>query len=73
MITLSDEPRTDIQAFLARHPVATVNGRVERFEHFDIGGMRPMTMIVDRDGVLRRVMWGARTYAQFIESLQPYL
>jgi cytochrome c biogenesis protein CcmG/thiol:disulfide interchange protein DsbE len=78
VLTLSDESREELLAFASELPLQTVNG------YLDAPGalpqpfrrtlaVRPTTYVVDRGGVLRAFVYGARDYAFFERLIQPYL
>lgn len=64
VVTLSTEERKDLLAFAAQFPYSTLNVYTPRFEWLDVGG-RPLSLVIDREGVVRACFIGARSYAEF--------
>jgi len=60
-VTLSNEEREALQAFAATHPTSTLNVYSDELDWIDVDG-RPLTFILDRDGVVRACFIGARSY-----------
>ena len=73
VVTLSDEPREDLLAFIQENSLQTVNGYFESFDWFPIEQMRPFTLLIDRRGVLRKFLAGAKEYEVFEANLRQYL
>ncbi len=78
VLTVSDEPRADLQAFQKSTPVRTVSAYIDAPsdlpEPFSRTiEVRPTTYIVDREGVLRAYAVGAGTFEGFERALMPYL
>jgi len=71
VLHLSDEDFPTLRSFLAEHPTSATHGRLAPFPFPETG--RPTTYLVDRDGVVRRISLGPRTYEQFEEQIAPYL
>ena len=79
VLTISDEHPETIRYF-ERDEIAleTVSGYIRDPETLPdpFSGMlsgRPMTYIVDREGVLRQIILGERTYDYFASAIAPYL
>ncbi len=78
VLTISDEPPDELKLFQGEFPMQTVYGYVETPELLPspfnamIDG-RPVTFIIDREGVVRDFMLGARDFAFFQQTLAPYL
>jgi hypothetical protein len=64
VVTLSTEERRDLLEFAADHPLRTLNVYAPRFAWLDVQG-RPLSLVIDRRGVVRACFIGARTYAEF--------
>jgi len=64
VVTLSTEERDQLRAFAAQHPLGTLNAYAPRIDWLDIPG-RPLSLVIDRDGVVRNCFIGARTYGEF--------
>ncbi len=78
VLSLSDEPKEDLEAFSNTLRLETVSGIVEDpsvlppvlKSGFDL---RPTTLLIDRDGNVRKYMLGDRDYAFFSRVVQEYL
>jgi thiol-disulfide isomerase/thioredoxin len=64
VVTLSTEERGDLQAFARQCPLATLNVYTPRVAWLDVPG-RPLSLVIDRRGVVRACFIGARSYAEF--------
>jgi len=64
VVTLSDEERGRLLKFAAGHPLSTLNVYTPELGWLDVGG-RPLTMVIDRQGVVRECLIGGRDYADF--------
>jgi thiol-disulfide isomerase/thioredoxin len=73
VLALSDEPAEKVQAFLKRHPVELMGGYIESFEWLKLEGFRPFTLVIDRQGILRKHFFGASDYEGFESHIRPYL
>jgi peroxiredoxin len=51
----------------------TVMGRADSFGWYEMGGARPITVIIDRQGVVREYFIGDREYGDFEEKVTRYL
>ena len=71
VLHISDEARETIAAWLAERSFETVHGYLPSLPWPDMG--RPATFVIDRDGVVRRVILGARSYEQFEDEISRYL
>lgn len=71
ILHLSDEDRETLVAWLEERPVSTVHAYVQPLPWPESG--RPTTYVVDREGTLRRVLLGQRSYEQFETEIQRYL
>ena len=78
VLSISDEPREVLLAFDENLPLRTVSGYVAGTEGvpevfrsgFDV---RPTTYVIDREGIVRRYLLGARDYGFFRSAVEPYL
>ena len=68
VVTLSTEEREHLLAFAEKHPVSTLNVYAARTGWLDVNG-RPLTLVIDREGVVREVMIGARSYEELERAL----
>lgn len=73
VITLSDEPRERLQAYFERHSLELLSGYTSSFEWLKIKNFRPLTLFIDRNGVLRQHVFGELSYANFESIIQPFL
>lgn len=70
VLTISDEPAEVLQKYLAKYPQATTTARFTSdaprtaVQKMAYGG-RPTTLILGRDGGVRRMFIGGRDYADF--------
>jgi hypothetical protein len=64
VVTLSTEERDHLRAFAVQHPLGTLNVYAPRIDWLDIPG-RPLSLVIDRDGVVRNCFIGARSYVEF--------
>jgi thiol-disulfide isomerase/thioredoxin len=72
VVTLSNEERDRLRAYAAEHPLGTLNVYASQLGWLDVRG-RPLTMVIDREGVVRACMIGGRTYADFERAVKKYL
>jgi cytochrome c biogenesis protein CcmG, thiol:disulfide interchange protein DsbE len=78
VITLSDETRGELQRFQQTMPLRTVSAYLAAGQRlpqpFERAlGIRPSTFLIDREGVLREYVMGARDFATFERIVSPYL
>lgn len=72
VVTLSNEDRARLLEFAGRHPTSTLNVYASRLGWLSVDG-RPLSLVIDRGGTVRELMIGARTYAEFEETIVKYL
>jgi thiol-disulfide isomerase/thioredoxin len=76
VVTLSTETRERLVAFAKQYadvaPAATMNVYAAHAGWLDVPG-RPLTVLIDRDGVVRDVFVGARTYEELAKSLRRWV
>jgi peroxiredoxin len=72
VVTLSTEARDHLQAFAEKHPVSTLNVYAADARWLDVSG-RPLTIVIDRDGIVREVLIGARSYEELAHTLERWL
>jgi len=72
VVTVSSEERGSLLEFAAAHPLATLNVYATRLGWLDVGG-RPLSVVIDRGGVVRECVIGARSYADFEQKVKKYL
>ena len=73
VVSVSNETRDDLIEFDAAQPVETVSVYAESLDWFDLGGARPVTYFIDRQGVLREYILGAGDYEFFEKKVGKYL
>ncbi len=73
VVNLSNETRDDLISFNSAQPVGTVSVYAESLDWFDLGGARPVTYFIDRQGVLREYILGAGDYEFFEKKVGKYL
>lgn|SRR5262245_21997262 len=71
-VTISTEERSDLLKFAAQYSYETLNVYAPHFEWLDVGG-RPLTFIIDRQGVVRACFIGARSYAEFEHEVTKFM
>lgn len=64
VVTVSTEERDRLLRFAEKNPLATLNVYTPRIDWLDVGG-RPLSVIIDRGGVVRDCFIGARSYDEF--------
>lgn len=72
VVTLSDEERGRLLQFAAGHPLTTLNVYARQLGWLDVGG-RPLSMVIDRRGIVRECIIGGRDYAAFEAKVAKYL
>ena len=79
VVTISDEAPEELLAFEEEVlPLETVSAYVPTFENTPepfrrTSMIRPVSYVIDREGILRRFVKGAGSFAFFEEAIQPYL
>jgi thiol-disulfide isomerase/thioredoxin len=72
VVTLSNEERERLRKFAAEHPLGTLNVYATELGWLDVDG-RPLSVLIDRDGIVREYMIGDRTFAEFEATVTRYL
>jgi thiol-disulfide isomerase/thioredoxin len=72
VVTLSSEERQTLIRFAEQHPTSTLNVYASQLGWLDVPG-RPLTMLIDRDGVVRDCAIGARSYDEFEGKVKKVL
>jgi len=72
VVTLSNEPRCTLLEFAERHPVTTLNVHATELGWLDVPG-RPLSLVIDRGGIVRRCVIGGRDSTEFAAMVKPYL
>lgn len=76
IINLSDESIEVIERYLAKNPMVTSHGRVERRdvpEFYQFGGARPTTFLINSHGEVVEAIVGARDLNYFERTVMPIL
>lgn len=78
VLSVSDELPTQLRSFSSTRPLETVSAYVDGSS--DLPGtvragldIRPTSYIIDREGMLRKYILGARSYSYFRRAIEPYL
>jgi len=72
VVTVSNEEPALLARFAVQHPFATTNVRASSLGWLDVAG-RPISVAIDRGGVVRGCMIGARTYPEFRSTVEGLL
>jgi thiol-disulfide isomerase/thioredoxin len=72
VVTVSTEERDRLLRFAEKVPLATLNVYTPRIDWLDVGG-RPLSVIIDRGGVVRDCFIGARAYGQFERAVMKQM
>jgi len=78
VIAVSDEPSSQIAKFTGVEKMHVVKGRVDPRSatiglYVEGKVARPVTHIIDREGILRDTLIGGQNYASFESRVKPYL
>lgn len=73
VIALSDESRQHLQDFFDKDPVELIAVYTEQYNWLLIDSFRPLTLIIDREGILRDHLLGARSFEDFESRILPHL
>lgn len=73
VITLSQQERKELLGFAARHPSSAINGYAEDMGWLEVGDARPVSLVLDKQGVLREFVVTPKDLAGFESMVQPYL
>jgi thiol-disulfide isomerase/thioredoxin len=73
VITLSQQEREELLGFAARHPSSAINGYAKDMGWLEVGDARPVSLVLDRKGVLREFVVTSKDFAGFESMIQPYL
>ncbi len=78
VISLSDEVPEELRAFARSRPLETmsafVDGRAKLPQAVRAGfEIRPTSYVIDRDGMFRKYILGARSYSYFRRAIRPHL
>jgi len=73
VIALTDESPEYLRRFFKHYPGEALCGYSETLEWLTIKNFRPFTLIIDRNGILRRHYFGAGSFEEFEAGIRPYL
>jgi cytochrome c biogenesis protein CcmG, thiol:disulfide interchange protein DsbE len=73
VIALSDESREKLQAFFRRRPLELLCGYTASFGWLNPESFRPFTLIIDRQGTLRKHFFGKSSYEDLEAHIRPFL
>ena len=76
VLSVSDESREVLQDFEQRQPIRTLSAYLVDEKSLPppfILSVRPTSYVIDRQGILRTAVKGARDYTFFADAVQPYL
>ena len=73
VITLSQQSRAELQAFAAEHSYSMTNVYAESIDWLEVGDSRPVTVLIDRQGMVRDFIFGMRDFEGFETMIRPYL
>jgi cytochrome c biogenesis protein CcmG/thiol:disulfide interchange protein DsbE len=71
VLQISQESQAQIATFLARFPVQTLVARADAFP-LPVPSL-PATFVVDRDGVIRKVLRGSQRYDRLVAAVEDVL
>lgn len=71
VVHVSDETPETVRGYLDDNPMTTEHGLANPLPWTQTG--RPTTFVIDRDGVVRGVVIGSRTFDTFAALIEPYL
>ena len=78
VVALTDEDKPQVERFTAFNTVDVVKGHIDPamaspslYVRGDVA--RPITHIIDRNGILRETLVGGQSYASFERAILPYL
>lgn len=77
VLLLSDQAREDIQKYLTKHPLGTMNGYfpegAKETSFLKDARGRPLTFVLDRNGVMREFIVGESKYERLAKLVGKYL
>ncbi len=73
VITLSQQSRGELQTFATERPYSMINVYAEKIDWLEIGDSRPVTVLIDRQGVVREFIFAMRDFEGFEAMIRPYL
>ncbi|MEL7005373.1 MAG: TlpA disulfide reductase family protein, partial [Bacteroidota bacterium] len=73
VIALSDESKGKILSFLKRMESPTIVGSFSSDKWIDLESFRPLSIIIDEEGIVREYVFGKRDYEFFKSAIEEYL
>ena len=73
VVNLSNEEPETLRKFFGQNPMKTVAGYAPSLGGYEVGGARPISVVIDRDGVIRAFFAGGQEYGYFEEQVRPHL
>lgn len=78
VVTVSAEPREDLQAFAAEHPYSLISAYLKNPDEPSVRFIseletQPVTFVIDRQGVVRDAQVGGQEYDAFVAAVGKYL
>lgn len=72
VVTVSNEERARLRKFAETHPLGTLNVYSSSLGWLDVPG-RPLSMVIDRHGVVREFLVGGHRYGELEGKVKKYL
>ncbi len=73
VIALSDEDREKLARVVPRLDAPPLTGYYSNEEWMKLESFRPVTLILDRDGIIRECKWGRTTFTELESMVSHYL
>ena len=73
VIALSDEDPQEITTMITKIDTPSLIAQYTNEKWMNIGSFRPVTIVVDRDGIVREYEWGSNDYQDFKKMIEKYL
>ena len=73
VLVLSDEVPAKILQVLQKLDAPSGIGYYTNEKWMDLEGFRPVTIILDRNGIIREYKWGRNSFEEFKEMINKYL
>jgi len=73
IIAISNEEREQLVEFNKKHPFDVVSGYLDHFNWVDMGSARPITFLINKEGIVEDYFTGSFNYEFFESQIQKYL
>lgn len=73
VLALSDEDRDKLTRVVPRLNAPVHVGYYQNQNWMQLESFRPVTVIVDREGIVREFSWGRHSYDELVQMVNPYL